>query len=457
MQQIELWDGTFIQMKNIFNELTRMNNRRHFIRQTALVTGALAFGRLHTSARYSDEDLFISDAPRNILLRSGWQVENIGDIAHTPAMLALIEKYIPAATVTFWPWYDYMPDNELQMLRKRFPQMKLVQGKLTADGKASNRELEEAITSADFMLHNSGPATIAWENLATFKKLTGKAFGVYGVTYGLYGTPESNTLNDAAFVYFRDSVSLQNATAAGIQAAIMGFTPDAVFAIDVTDNEKANTFLTANNLQDGKFLCCIPKQRNTPSWLHVRKNRPVDEAKNARNEEMKEHDHLPLRNAITEVVRKTKLKILICHEDETEMAIGKEWLLDKLPEDVKPNVVWRKDPWLTDEAISIYKHAAGMFSNEMHSPIMCIANGIPAIVVRWEEQSSKGIMWKDIGLSEWLFDFDNEDDMKRFVPAVMAMATKPAAARAKAKRAKEFVQARQRETMKEVEKWSRAK
>jgi hypothetical protein len=84
-------------------------------------------------------------------------------------------------------------------------------------------------------------------------------------------------------------------------------------------------------------------------------------------------------------------------------------------------VVWRENFWLTDEALSVYRHSAGLFGLEMHSPIMCIGNGIPAIVCRVEEQTSKGIMWRDIGLSEWLFDFDREEDLTRLVPAVLSL------------------------------------
>jgi polysaccharide pyruvyl transferase WcaK-like protein len=170
---------------------------------------------------------------------------------------------------------------------------------------------------------------------------------------------------------------------------------------------------------------------------------------------MKEHDHIPMREAITQIARTTDLKILICHEDETQLPIGKEWILDKLPKDVKPKVVWLDRPWLTDEAVSIYKRSAGLFSNEMHSPIMCISQGIPAIVCRWEEQSSKGIMWKDIGLSNWLFDFDNEEEIKGFVPAVLKMARNPKASKAKAAVAKKVVAARLATTMKQVESSSR--
>jgi len=38
---------------------------------------------------------------KRILLRSSWQNVNIGDIAHTPGMLALLEKHRPNDTVRF--------------------------------------------------------------------------------------------------------------------------------------------------------------------------------------------------------------------------------------------------------------------------------------------------------------------------------------------------------------------
>jgi polysaccharide pyruvyl transferase WcaK-like protein len=92
-----------------------------------------------------------------------------------------------------------------------------------------------------------------------------------------------------------------------------------------------------------------------------------------------------------------------------------------------------------DEAMSIYRRSAGMVSLEMHSPIMCIAQGIPAIVCRWDEQSSKGFMWRDIGLDDWLFDFDLEEDIHRMPAAALRLAQDPAAAKARAAKAKAFV------------------
>ena len=194
-------------------------------------------------------------------------------------------------------------------------------------------------------------------------------------------------------------------------------------------------------------MCCFPKHRFTPSWQHVLKNRPFDPRLHQRNEEMKEHDHIPLREAITAVVRETDLQILICNEDETETEIGKTWVLDRLPDDVKPRVAWLDRPWLLEEAVGVYRQSAGLFSNEMHSPIMAIANEVPALVNRWVEQSSKGRMWEDIGLQDWLFNFDDPKDVARFPAAVLEIAKDPAAAKEKARAAKERAHGRFAETM----------
>ena len=134
------------------------------------------------------------------------------------------------------------------------------------------------------------------------------------------------------------------------------------------------------------------------------------------------------------------------------MAVGKEQLYDQLPADVKPRVVWRPNFWLTDEALSTYVRSAGLFGHEMHSPIMCIGNGIPAIVCRWAEQTSKGIMWRDIGLGDWLFDMDSEEDRKKVAAAVLALAKDPVGAKGKAAKGREFVQRRQLETMNKLKK-----
>ena len=384
-------------------------------------------------------------SPR-ILLRSSWQIVNIGDIAHTPGVLALIEKHLPTAEVRLWASGD-LSAEVIAMEHRRFPNLKIVKGTIGADGRASNADLADTLAWTDFLLHGSGPSLVAARDIAAFAKHTGKPYGVYGITHGsfLSAGDDRAAMDGARFVFFRDEPSLKLARTQNIKSPLLDFAPDGAFACDLKNDAAADAFLAAHDLAPGQFLCCIPRLRFTPYWTI--RDAPKDEKRHARNEAMKAADSAPLLTAINAVVRETKLKILLCPEDKTQMAVGKEMLFDVLPADVKPRVVWRENFWLTDEALSTYCRSAGLFGHEQHSPIMCIGNGIPAIVCRWAEQTTKGDMWRTIGLGDWLFDLDVDADKKKVAPAVLAMAKDPAAARAKAEKARTLVERYQRDTM----------
>ena len=375
-----------------------------------------------------------------ILLRSSWQAVNIGDIAHTPAMLALIEKYLSNTKVTVWASEDITKEI-IKMEHKRFPYVKFVTGDST------KKEVMDAINRADFFLHGSGPYLAGAKELNEFLKYSNKPYGVFGITYR--DNPEENELlSGAQFVYFRDSISLKSAQNKGICAKVMKFGPDAAFATDLKNEEKAEIFLKDKQLKEKEFICCIPRLRFTPYW-EIR-NTPYDSSKDYYNQLKKEQDHIYLRKTIEKVIRKTGIKVLICPEDMTQIKLGKEELYDKLPENIKKNVVLRDTFWLTDEAVSIYKKSLGLFGNEMHSPIMCIGNDIPAVVCRWKEQTSKGYMWKDIGLSEWLYDTDEGIDINDLSENILKFVTNQNESQEKAKKANNLVKKYYSEIMKEI-------
>jgi Polysaccharide pyruvyl transferase len=401
-------------------------NRRQFLAQTSASLAAASFIPALRAA---------APRPRRILLRSAWQTVNIGDIGHTPGILHLLEQYLPEAEVRLWP--SSVGGGVEEMLLRRFPKLVILKGP---------EAIKTAFTECDFFLHGSGSGFVAQKDTARWRAETGKPFGIYGISLLGADVEAREVINGARFIYFRDSHSLEVAKKAGLTCPIMEFGPDGAFAVDLRDDAAATAYLQASGLQEGEFLCCIPRLRFTPYWK-IKNGRSFDEKKNARNEEMKEHDHAPLRAAITAVARETPLKVLVCPEDQTQMEVGKEMLVDKLPDDVKAKVVWREKYWLTDEAVSTYIRSAGLFGLEMHSPIMCIGNGVPAMVCRFVEQTYKGIMWNDIGLGDWLFDMDIEEEVARLVPTVLALAEDPAAAKAKTLKALEFVHQRQREQM----------
>jgi polysaccharide pyruvyl transferase WcaK-like protein len=400
-------------------------NRRHFLQFTFIAA-------LRASVHAAEKR-----APR-IILRNSWQTVNIGDIGHTPGILHLLEQYLPEAEVRLWP--TNIGDGVEEMLRRRFPKLIVIK---------TPEDIHTAFTECDFFLHGSSSGFAAQKHVAQWRAETGKPYGIYGISLTTnVGQETREIIDNAKFIFFRDGHSLEWAKQEGLKCPVMEYGPDGAFAVDLRNDDAAIKFLQANGLEEGKFLCVIPRYRYTPYWkIHNKPMKPEDEVKNKRDEEMKEHDHAPLRAAITAVIRQTDLKILVCPEDQSQMEIGKNMLVDPLPDDVKSRVVWRKDYWLTDEALSTYVRSAGLFGLEMHSPIMCIGNGVPAIVCRFVDQTYKGLMWRDIGLGDWLFDMDVPEEVARIVPTVLAMARDPAAAKAKAAKALEFVHKRQRETM----------
>lgn len=413
-------------------------NRKRFL-ETCFIASLLAtVGPAMASGR----------KPR-ILLRSSWQTINIGDIVHSPGVLAILEKHLPEAEVILWA--SDVGRGVREMLLRRFPKLQIT----TAGGNRKTLDQESEVhaifSEIDFFLHGSGPWLEARRHVEQWIELTGKPFGVYGISL-----PESRTdgrivslLSQASFVFFRDSVSLELAKRRGVTAPVMEFGPDGAFAFDIRNDEAALTFLQEHNLEEGKFLCVIPRYRRTPDWEIPGREKPESEWRplHEHNQRMAEHDLLPYREAIIAVVRRTPMKVLICSEDVTQIRLGKELLYDPLPDDVKNGVVWREDFWLPDEALSTYIRSAGLFGLEQHSPIMCIGNGVPAFLGRFKEQTSKGFMWKDIGLSEWYFDSDTIFDMEQLAPKVLKLAKGPEQAREKALAAKAIVERRQVQTM----------
>ena len=113
-----------------------------------------------------------------------------------------------------------------------------------------------------------------------------------------------------------------------------------------------------------------------------------------------------LREGIIAWVRQTGMRVFLVPEMTYAVPLLRPLLFDKLPDDVKPHVTVMERYWYTVEANSIYKRTAAILSSEQHSPIMGIANGTPAVLVRQLTDTRKGQMWRDVGLSDWIFEID---------------------------------------------------
>ncbi len=333
--------------------------------------------------------------PLRILLRSSWQTVNIGDIAHTPGMLALLERLRPEAEVTLWP--SSVDRGVEEILRARFPKLKI------AKSKAGR---ETALAECEFFLHGSGPGLVGRKEAILAQK-AGKPYGFAGVTVSDDEIRDQRELlAGAKFIFLRDTDSLRAVQASGITGPRMDFGPDATFAIDLRDDTAAAALLKEHKMEPGKFLCAIPRLRWTPYWeIHPGQREPNPERIKV-NEEFAEKDHAKLREGITAWVRETKMRVLLTPEMTYAVPLLQTLLFDRLPDDVKPHVGVMNRYWLTAEACSVYAQAAAIVSFEQHSPIMAIAAGTPAVLLRQPTDTRKGRMWYDLKMNDWAFEID---------------------------------------------------
>jgi polysaccharide pyruvyl transferase WcaK-like protein len=404
-----------------------MNTRRHFI---ASITAALG------------GSVFAADGkPKTIVLQSAWAVHNIGDIGHTPGTLRVIEEHLPEVKVILWAMK--LDERVTAMLNRRFPKVTILQGSPLKDGEA-DLKLQEAIKGCDLFIRNSGMGQDL--SYMQFCKKHGKPYGLFGQSYftdmveGKGAEERIALLNGASFIYTRETKTLSILKGAGIKTPVLEFGPDGCFGIDVRDDERGLATMKKFGLEERKFIT-IQLRTHTPSHPGVDDKRPQKLNPLHPTPEMVADD---VRRAakycdlITRWVKKTGHKVLIAPEAMKEMEYNKKFIWDKLPADIQKSVVNLEYFWNADEAASIFARAHTIVCHEPHSPIIALANGTPIIHTYSEFHSPKCWMFKDIGLPEWLLEFDTTS-IDLWAETLFAIDADYHAAQAKVKKAMAYV------------------
>jgi hypothetical protein len=153
-------------------------NRRQWITKTGLAASGLLIVPSFLSCMREKT----AGKQPHILLVSGWQTVNIGDIAHTPGLINLLKTYIPELKITLWP--NDIDLQEEQSLIKYFPDLTIVKDDFARTGVAGSEEAYRVIEDADFMLHGSGPGIVGLQKLQIWRERTSKPYGIFGVTVG---------------------------------------------------------------------------------------------------------------------------------------------------------------------------------------------------------------------------------------------------------------------------------
>ncbi len=380
-------------------------DRRKLIQKLGIGSLGFLVYDVMLACRKAGEQLFLGEG-KTILVVSGWQDVNIGDIAHTPGLLNILETFFPEAKIILWK-KSTATDEVKQLLENNFPKVKIIYGSVDSEMNVNSEEVLNAFDEADVMIHGSGPSVVGQANLEAWVKATTKPFGIFGVTIQSISNSLNELLQKASFIYTRETKSIEVLKNAGISGEHVAFAPDATFFMNIHDDQKAGKFMAENGLEPKKFICAVPRLRYTPyhqfrpnnaGWS-AEKIKMVEET----NEKYKEIDHAKLREAIIRWVRETGNKVLVCPEMTYQVDIMDELLIGPLPEDVKPYVV-KRGYWGPDEAASVYAKAHTVLSFECHSPIIALYNGTPAFYLRQPEDTIKGQMYYDLSYTKWTFE-----------------------------------------------------
>lgn len=416
-------------------------NRRHFI-------GAVSAAALGASALAAPGD------PKTILLQSAWDTVNIGDIGHTPGTLRIIEQHLPDARVILWAMK--LDERVSAMLRARFPKVEILQGSLT--GKTERDEkLREAIGRADLFIRNSGMGQDT--SFMEYCRKIGKPYGLYGQSYflsmveGKGAAERKEILNGAAFIYCRETKTLDILRNAGVKPPVLEFGPDGCFGIDVRDEARGLDTMKKLGLEERKFIT-IQLRTNTAKLPGVDDSRtPKLNPLHPTPEQIADDERRAAvyRDLITRWVQRTGFKVLIAPEVKKEMEHNKRLVYEPLPADIRQHVVNLDSFWNADEAASVFARAHTAVCHEPHSLIIALAAGTPVIHTYSEFHSPKCWMFKDIGLPEWLLEYDSTPAAK-MAETLLAIHDDYPGALAKVKKAMAFVHQRQADTMGVVKK-----
>lgn len=390
--------------------------------------------------------------PKTIVLQSAWDTINIGDIGHTPGTLRVIEEHLPQVKVVLWAMK--LDERIIAMLKARFPKVEILQGNLFKDG-ASDKKLQEVVKNCDLFIRNSGMGQDL--TFMQFCQKHGRPYGLFGQSYfptmveGKGAAERSALLNDAAFIYTRETKTLNILKNAGITAPVLEFGPDGCFGIDVRDDERGLATMKKLGLEERKFIT-VQLRTNTPKFPGVDDSRPEKLNPLHPTPEQIEDDErraAKYRDLVTRWVQKTGGKVLIAPETIKEMGHNKRLIHDPLPPEIQQQVVNLDYFWNADEAASIFARAHTIVCHEPHSPIIALANGTPIIHTYSEFHSPKCWMFQDIGLGDWLMEMD-ETPVEKMAETLFAIDADYTAAQAKVKTAINYVHERFAGSMKHI-------
>lgn len=291
-------------------------------------------------------------------------------------------------------------------------------------------DLAEAFQNAGFVYYNSGTTlnfgrlgvrrlfgyTLPLAMSLILARALGIPYGIGSQSFDLIEWPMDllydKLFADAAFVYCRDTDSLNYLLQKKFTFKKIDFRPDTTVYFDGGDEKWKEAFFRENALEEGKFMTVALR-------ISAPKPKYHDPTGGSVTPERCRHQMEQMKYLIEEYIKKTGHKVLIAHETRDTLEDARTHLYNILSDEAKSATVYLDRFWTPEQALSVYRGSSLLVSVEMHSIIMAIGNQVPFIHVPYVECGRKRQMVRDMELSEFLIDLDDMDSGKQMLATAL--------------------------------------
>jgi polysaccharide pyruvyl transferase WcaK-like protein len=309
-------------------------------------------------------------------------------------------------------------------------------GEILAELRRTRPEAARAFTDAGFLLYTSGTtlnfgrmgvrdlrlSTLRYAMPLLVARAHGIPYGINAQSFDALDWPASLVFQalfrDARFVYCRDPDSLEYLRQQNLLCPRSGWRPDTTFFFSGSDDAWADRFMKAHGLEAGRFITVTVRSANQAGPLAGTMKADREEAIMGR-----------MRAFIEAWVAHTGLPVVLAPEVDTEVAATHRNIYARLPPATQKRCVELDAFWTTEQAYSLYRRAEAVVSMEMHSVIMALSLGAPALMPQFSENGRKVWMLDELGLRDWIFDLDESGSPEAILAAALRIHGDPARAR----------------------------
>ncbi len=338
---------------------------------------------------------------KRVIIRSEWSMDSFGARTYLPAAYKLVQRNIPFADIYFWPYVD--DETVLNKIKLNITKLNLLKGNLGEQGSNDNEVLINTLKTADLVLHFGGTLPVSGipsdpSNLPVsgnlfdfcFQNKIKYAFHSLKISSGFqFSEPLLKDLNNSVVVlssYITDNKALEGK---GLTARNIESGPDAAFYFDLTEENKANRYLSNNNLAGKQFL-----------FLSLRYNDSV-------TGDLTLDKHIDKFIQTTESwVNDTGNPVLVFPGNKEDEEYLNNKLIKPLSENVKDKVLLFTDEPDPSILYSIIAKARLCLGNDPYPAMFAVSSRVPVIFIRTHPDDRSYQIFDALSMDDHIIDFN---------------------------------------------------